>query len=180
VLATSVNSAISNCSEHERQKWFLSAVPSTLEKYGYWWNLFAQVILNRGHVGESWNPPMASHHEVVILTKGLLPSARSRSLWCMQVSQKLPTHGATGSVGMKWFWLSSAVEKPEEDRLLKQSFFGGMWRLWRSRVCEHGHSDALSALSHSKVGVFNHMILDELQQPHCDVSGMMVHEGNHL
>lgn len=41
-------------------------------------------------------------------------------------------------------------------------------------------SDALSALSHSKVGVFNHMILDELQQPHCDVSGMMVHEGNHL
>ena len=65
---------------------------------------------------------MASHHEVVILTKGLLPSARSRSLWCMQVSQKLPTHGATGSVGMKWFWLSSAVETPEEDRLFEAKF----------------------------------------------------------
>ena len=71
---------------------------------------------NRCHVGKSWNwlmiggiltmeiwgnlrtPHGKSPSEVVSLTKGLLPSARSRALWCMQVPQQLRD------------WLGSAVD----------------------------------------------------------------------
>ena len=37
--------------------------------------------------------------------------------------------------------LVQQLKHPKKIAFLKQSFFGGMWRLWRSRFYEHGHSD---------------------------------------